>query len=371
MKKLFLILLFTISCNSQNNDLVLNINSSVEYNFATKDEYKNIIEGLKNFLKSKNSNPTNNPLWENDDFFSYPFLDILNVEEEKQGNFKPTLLAITKTDDIDEYIIKIGWFSYETETGIETKLIYNFLANKINGKYLFKNILNNNVKNWNKINIEAITFYHSPAFNFKRDNALSFNRINNELATYFDTDKISFTFFVCETNKSIMTLLGFDFEPTMFYSNQNGSVTYPHDNLIFSGNNSETNKHELIHLYTYKLFKNKNRIIDEGIATYLGGSKGLSYEYHLIKLKNHIQKNEINLAEELFNNNYVIDQDTSLMYTMGAFICDLVEKKGGKKLLFELLNSGENNEDLIFFLTKTFKINKQELDVFFKTKINH
>ena len=373
----FIFLFLFFSCNSQERDKIsLNINNSVEYNLSSKYEFKKIISTLKEFVNTKNTIFKNNPNWVkyNDKFFSYPFLDIINIEYVNgKIEYKPTLLSITKTNHENTYIVKLGWFKVnKEEEEISLRFIYNLLAIKDNnGVFLLKNILEFNTKKWSIIEIGDIKFYINPEHKFDENNALKFNSINEELSHFFEIDKIKFTYFLCNTNFMLMKALGYDFEETMYFSNQNGSITYPNDNLIFSGNKSEINKHELVHLYTYKKFKNKHKIIDEGIATFLGGSKGLSYEDHLFKLKKHIEFNSINLHDELFKNNYVLDEDTSLMYTLGAFLCDLTIKKGGKKLLFELLDSGNTNEDLINNIKRIFNIKDNDINRFLINELNN
>lgn len=374
IKFLFLFLFLSVSCYCQEtNKISLAINNSVEYNLSSKSEYKKIINTLKNFLSTKNSFFKNNPNWIKNDnlFFSYPFLDIINIEY-LQGNYqyKPTLLSITQTPNKDQFIAKIGWFKFDENKEISLRIIYNILVIRNDNDYLLKNILENNISNWIEIKVGDIKYLINPSHQFEQIRAEEFNKINDDLAVYFEFSKISFTYFLCTSNKELMQTLGYDFEDTMFFSNQNGAVTYPIDNLIFSGNDLEINKHELVHLYTYQKFKNKNNIIDEGIATFLGGSKGLDYASHLVKLRNHLKTNSIDLHDELFNNNYVLDESTSLRYTLGAFLCDLSLKKGGKKLLFELLNSGSTNDDLISFLKITFNIKDNNLNDFFLDQLN-
>jgi len=110
------------------------------------------------------------------------------------------------------------------------------------------------------------------------------------------------------------------------FFNQNGSIAFPDDRLIFSGNNNEINTHELVHLYLTEKFKNLNPYMNEGVASLFGGSKGLEYKDHLHKLKTHLISNEIDIYQEYFFGNYVIDFDTSLRYTLSAFICELTLK---------------------------------------------
>jgi hypothetical protein len=368
---IFLIISFSVFSQEKENSVTeLNVGYTVEYNIEHKADVKEIIQVLKGFIKTKNSVYKDNPYWIKNDneFYKFPFLDVMDIETNGYLKYKPTLISITQVENQD-YIAKIGWFSIDDEMNFEIKVIYNFHVVKFDDKYLIKNILNRNILHWKIKKIGKITYYYpeEKILDLKKGN--EFDKINSELASYFETEPLSFKYFICKNNHDLLKLRGFDFEETMFFSNQNGSETFPQDLLIFSGNNDEINTHELVHLYTHLMYKNKNSIIDEGIATYLGGSKGFTYKEHLLKLSKHLNNNEIDLYNQLFFHNYVIDYDTSLKYTLGAFLCDLALKKKNKDGLKTLLNSGKSNEELIQTIEKLFEIKKENFNQFIKFEL--
>lgn len=367
----FVILL--LSCNNQDDKKIiqnkLQVNPSVIFTEDNIQENKKIIEALERFLTTKNNDYSDNYYWMNNDhtFFHYPFLEIYQIENDL---YTPTLLSLTKNNN-KEISVKIGWFGNEDNFS-NLKIIYNILAVKIGEEYKFKNSLVRNTEKWNEIKIGDIFYKYYPDFNFSEKKAIEFNDFNKEIADFFSVDIIKFKYFISKTVNHFMKIRGYDFETTMFLDNQNGAETFPHDNLIFSGNNSEINRHELVHLYTYWNFKNINPIISEGISTYLGGSKGLKYHVHLKKLKDHISnKNNLDLYDKMFNSNYILDEETSLMYTIGALLCDLSYKKGGEKVLFQLMNSGKSNDELISTLTKIFNFEKDNFNTFITNEIEN
>lgn len=370
---------FLTSCNSKDdkkvNDLKLQINPSVIYSEKNISEDKKIIRTLEKFLNSKNEDYSHNNYWIKKDnrYFHYPFLEIYQIENnalDKNNSYTPTLLSITRTAN-EEINVKIGWFANQGDFSI-MNIIYNILAVKIDNEYKFKNILSQNTKDWKEVKIGNILYTYYPDFIFSKERARKFNYTNNRLADFFSADTISFKYFISKDVNQFMRIRGYDFETTMFMDNQNGAETFPHDNLIFSGNNSEINIHELIHLYTYWNFKNIHPIINEGISTYLGGSKGLKYQVHLKKLKKHLaNRNNIDLYDQLFNLNYVLDEETSLRYTLGAFLCDLAYNKGGKTVLFKLMNSGKSNKELMNTLKEIFDLEKDNFNTFIIDKIEN
>lgn len=374
IKVILLLILISFSSFSQENENLgteLNVGYTIEYNIQNKADVKEIIRVLKGFIQTKNSTYKDNPYWIKNDneFYKFPFLDVLDIEEYGNLIYKPTLISITQFETAG-YIAKVGWFAVDGYKNVEVRIIFNFHITKIDDKFLIKNILNYNIRNWKKKEVGLITYFYSNDTELDLKKAEEFNNINLELAKFFDSDPITFKYFKCKTNYELLKIRGFDFEETMFFSNQNGSETFPQDQLIFSGNNNEINKHELVHLYTYLIFKNRNSIIDEGIATFLGGSKGYSYKEHLLKVRNHLIDHEIDFFKELFENNYVLDYDTSLKYTLGAFLCDLAIKKYKKTGAQQLLNSGKTNNELIATIERIFNIKKENFNQFIKLELS-
>lgn len=381
-----LVFLF-ISCSQVPNEKknkestpVLVVNSGVEMTATNKADYKKIIEALRKFLIKKDKGASNNPYWikSEKDFFYYPYQIIYKIEENTHNRslYSPTLLALTRVGK-DKVIVKIGWF--ETIRGVfsNVKIIYNILAIRKGGRFKFKNILAYNIRNWKQVQIGNIHYYYYPQHDFDKNKAQEFSLFNKQMGEFFQTPSLSFSYFLSKNTRQSMHILGYFFSPIMFYQSQIGGRSSVHDKLIFSGNNSEIYKHELIHLYLYNCFSishggnGYNRIIEEGVCTYLGGAQGLNYQEHLAKLKKHLQNYEVDIYEKLFNSHYVLDEHTSLLYIGGAFICDMALQKYGKKGLLSLLNSGESTEELIQAIEQLFNIERENFNSWFKTKLTN
>lgn len=352
------------SCSSETNqtkatadESKLKVRHTVEYNFKQENDFQAIIKVLEGFFNTQNNSYASNPYWfENDNsFFTYPFFEISTLERYGNSTLSKNLLSITQTSP-QHFICKIGWF-HEDQNEASLQFIYNVSVIKIGESYLLKNIVEYNIKDWEKIRQDRITYWTPANHKIDQVKAKKFNAINEQLSTFFNAEILDFSYVLCKSNAELMRLIGYDFEQSMYFSNQNGSVTYPDDFLIFSGNNDEINTHELVHLYVAERFTRINPFMNEGLATLLGGSKGVDYREHLLKLKNHLMNNDIDIYEEYFFKNYVIDNETSLRYTLSAFLCDLVLNENDKAELFELINCGNSNQDLMNYIAKVFNVN--------------
>jgi hypothetical protein len=364
MKFYYIIVLLTFSniLNSQN----LSFNSTIEINKKNEGEIKDIKNYLISFFSKIQIDYNYDYYWakKKDTIFKQPYGDLATIIEN-DIDYTPLILSIKKRK-LDEFEIKSAWIKNVKDT-LDIKYIYNFIVAKENGNYVLKNILYSNIEKWKYEKVKNIFYYSSTKID--KQKALEFNQFNNTVSLFFNSDVLDFTYFKCKNTEELMKIRGFDFEYSMILSSQNGGESFTNEKVVFSGNNSEINEHELVHLYTFSKHKKIHNLIDEGISTYLGGSQGLSYIEHLYKLKQHLKSAKINVYKELFFENYVIDEKTSLWYTIGAFLCDLCLKKYGKNMLFELMNSGKKDVNIVEQIEKVFKINRNDFNSFIRSEL--
>ena len=126
----------------------------------------------------------------------------------------------------------------------------------------------------------------------------------------------------------------------MMYVDKSGGLA-DFGNIIFSGNNSEIYTHEITHIYTNNLYPNINKFLDEGIATYIGGSGKYDYKWHRNKLNEFILEN----PNYNFKNHFdpyarvYFENETSIPYLTSALICERTKRIYGKEKLLQMLKS--------------------------------
>ncbi|MCD8406261.1 hypothetical protein LNI88_09950 [Tenacibaculum dicentrarchi] len=269
----------------------------------------------------------------------------------------------------NKYLVKIAVMG-SPEGFNSLNSIYNFYAfREKEGNFKFENVITENLKQWNTNTIENIKYIYPPEKKLNQTEIKKQIEFENKLISKFDFNKINYTYISCNSVYDYMKLRGFDYEDSMFLNSQKGGETFSSHRLIFSGNNSEYYPHELVHLYNHKYFKNINSTINEGLATYLGGSKELDYSEHIGILKDYLASTKIDLFEHLFDDEKkytVIGNVSSIRYSAGALLCALADKKN---VLNQLLESGKSNEELISTIEKIFNINRKDFNTFIKEKL--
>lgn len=302
----------------------------------------------------------------------YPF-DELYYEHFgiRKGPFKPTLLSLTDLDQ-KRTMAKVGFF-YNLEEGFGTlSTVFNYLIVKKENEFKLTNMFRYNTKNWQRKTVQDSQFIAYPDFKFDSAETSKMMAFNQKIADYFNVNPISFKYYVCRNNYQLYNVRGFDFEPTMFLDSKTGGEAYPPEKLIFGANDSTYYPHELAHLYTYDYFPIAHNIINEGFATYMGGSQEMNYKEHLHILKNHLKTYKVDTINELLNKTaYTLTDHVSLKYSVGALLCALAEKKCGKEGLYTLLDSGETNRALLATIEELFGIEKAGFNGFIKKELEN
>ena len=368
MKQIILItlMLLTLACNGQNEkaeSVYLTVSPMIN-----KDDKSNglIISALNNFLQSKNNSLSENNFWVKSDFlkYIYPYIDIYNIEQSKYGKdfFKPTLMEILQTENENQKIIKIAFIGHITKTNENLiKSIYNIIANVEGEKIEFSRYLDFSTQSWSMQKTESINYIISPN---KKLNILEVDKQNieiNQLCDFFQCLPIKITYYSCVNPKELFEIKGFDYSPMMYIDESGGLADF--GNIIFSGNNSEIYTHEIVHIYTNKLYPKINKFIDEGIATYIAGSGKQDYKWHRKKLNKFIIENPDYDFKSHFDpyERLYFENETSIPYLTSALICERTKRIYGKEKLLQILKSENELWEILESVGLTKENLKEEL----------
>jgi len=365
MKQILLILttFLTLACNGQEpkqSQFALTVSPIID---KTDKTNQTIIETLTEFLKTKNSSLTENKNWLQSDFqkFIYPYLDIYNIENSKYGSdfFRPTLMEITPTEKPSQKVVKIAFIGHNNETKEnQLKSIYNIVANIHQDKVLFSRYLDFTTQKWKTVTKGSLTYKISPNKIINDTEIAEQEKDIDKICNFFQCKPISITYYSCIDPKELFEIKGFDYNPMMYVDKTGGLADY--GNIIFSGNSSEIYTHEIIHIYTSKLFPKMDKFIDEGLATLMAGSGKYSYDWHRKKLDKFLNQNkDYNFAThtDVYERIY-FENETSIPYLTSALILERTLRIYGKEKFMELLKS----ENELWTTLKTVGLTKENIN---------
>lgn len=346
----FLILIFFagyLHCQKspQTQDFFLSVSPAVDQN---DENNRLILRNLSVFLRDFNRNQ-----WVAKDFekFKAPYADLLQISSGKNGEFtyQPSVMEIIATDNPQEKLVKIAFIGTNDPKNRNylVKAIYNVIAVRTLNGVLFKNAMPYFTKNWMRTGKGSVYYFYPPGKLLNQQEIQDQHLDNLELSRFFETHPIQINYYSTRNPQEVFNIKGFDYHPMMFVGSSGGfALDY---NMVLSANNSEYYQHEVVHLYTAKLFPEISPFLDEGIATYVGGSGRFNYQWQREKLQQFLKENpdfDISSHLDVYERIY-FEKETPVPYVIAALFCERILRVYGKKKLINLMKSGHTLAEIL------------------------
>ena len=225
---------------------------------------------------------------------------------------------ITPENPVILYIYKVC----AIETGGTFKLLNFFDA--------FKYTL----QNYNSENVE---FYYPCEFNFDIEKVEAAEKFIKQFRNDYNLKK---------TEKKIVCIIGNSFNESSSFMGFNfiigadesrSAAMYQFPRTILT--QRQDHIHEFVHALIVPAYPAILDILNEGIATYYGGTSGFEYVYHRNNLKKYISENPFDFSESsLFYTIKIGQEKTQLYYIIGALIIEYTLKNHGISKVIELFS---------------------------------
>ncbi|TCC94514.1 hypothetical protein EZ428_07010 [Pedobacter frigiditerrae] len=362
-------IVFVCKGYGQKSDSTLIISKPAFYLIPDTSVRVELTNSLKGFLKARNDVANPNPYIDSTYLKESvePFYWLSNAEAKKPNGknfFTPTLLTVMPIGG-QKYIMKLAYMAVsKSDSNIpELNLIASFEARKIGDKYLFYNTIDYNTRLYNVKQVGNIKYIYPNKLDDKK--AKKMNDFNTSFAKKFNVEPLKITYYKCDDPEQLFKMLGFDYIENMYFS-LSGGLAYPWANTLLAGNNSELYEHETVHFYTSTLFEHKTREVDEGYATYIGGSGGVNLDGLSVFAKNYINSNKTSDICELATNFKVrIEGGVPITYILSGLVCRDIEERFGVDGIKKLFTP-EPQEDYFATLKRINGIGKEEFPIYIK-----
>ncbi len=379
-KFILLFILFSISnysCTAQTAKppLVVRCNPNVlNKNGADESE---VLAVWTDFLQHYQQPFANNPNWFSTVDVSTPNYQLFEIgysSKDLEGKIA-TVLGIFPTDD-GYWGIKTVISRGDTDKSPVFGAIVTVYAKKVQGKFKLFSQMQRYLSFCDLKVIGNLSFYTKKGQKFKENDAKRLDSLNKSLAKQFTLPEFSCNIVAVNNVVELYTeVLGYDHAPQMFVAVQKGGLADRVNNILLSANGSPFYAHELVHFYTQQLAaegKYVNSFFDEGTATFFGGSREHTLDWHIKKLKTYLAEHPEMDLEDLNNTGYKNTKtwdlpdgtySTDIRYTLGGALCRLQYKKKGIEGLRELLNAP--SDDIYVNIEAFFGVKKADFRAFF------
>lgn len=336
---------------------------------TSKHEVKEIVSLWTNYLYSKPDSIYNNPYWNEaekkkySDFdftrsFIYPF-----PAAQVLSYYSPTILSVEKEGE--NYAIRT-LFHADGLDGIYRKsnpwCITKLYAVKENNQWKLKNALSIQTQQWKRKTIGKITFIYPPEHAFNEKLANKTHRFCDSIASKFKfPDWKPFDFYLTKSGDELGKLIGFDF----FFTGYTTGMGMNDRRILLSGFDSEWYPHEIIHLIVEN--KSRHRMIEEGFATWLGGTMEKTFDERAKILAQELAHNDTITFDDILQSRW--GWEFAAYYTTGAILCKLAYDKGGVMEVKKLLETKPEDNQLIQSIAELLNIKATDVDTFMRVEI--
>jgi hypothetical protein len=227
------------------------------------------------------------------------------------------------------------------------------------GQWVFANALPRLTRDWKRRVVGHITYIVQPGHNFNEEKARTAVRFADSVAARFGVRPITeLNYYVADTPEELHRILGLDF----MVGGDQASYSDAARQMILVGSSvfGENHRHELTHYVLDPLMRSGNTpgIINEGTATWLGGSLGKSFPDVMKEYAAFLVAHPTIALDSVLT---VEDHDLGTR-PAGAALVDMTYLRGGIPAVKALMASGRTDAQLRVALQKELAMSWPEIE---------
>jgi hypothetical protein len=250
--------------------------------------------------------------------------------------------------------------------------IQEVYAKRGNGAFKLYNALPIRTKTWRHETIGSVTFIFPSYHRFNRELAKRMSLFADSLSDLAETKPIPVDFYFADSYDELMKARGLDYYLGEGNASGTSGQSWTDNQIIFGAGTNEWYPHELVHIYFCPRYPKMHPYFSEGIATMLGGTRGMSLT-QLIRHADTLLRADTSIRFDslLYSWNINLDYVTGAPYLVGGLLSKMALDMGGWPLVKKLLINYDNSPDgLLQAVKDTFNVRREDYDHFIKQKIS-
>jgi hypothetical protein len=237
------------------------------------------------------------------------------------------------------------------------------------GHWVLANALGQLTGQWQRARIGPITFIYPPNHHFNRVRALHSATFVDSVAAAFGAGRPTpIDFYVADSQEDMFRLLGLEVLP-----NHTPGLAYTAHRLILSGSTiyGEWYPHELAHMALDSLTKSWRTpfALDEGLAMWLGGSRGNDFPGLMRNLGHALRANPSITLDSLLGSPSATD---TLAYPAAAALLQMAYERGRMPKVNAFLSArlaGETADTILDMAVRTLGESRQKLAALWRSRV--
>lgn len=305
-----------------------------------------IYRSWQEYLVAGRGTPEASPHWLSAERLGLPIYDLTTVVAPNEEGLSATVLDIrpAQVGATDEFIVKtlIGRVT-GAEQDVKPVAVLRVFALKENDRWVFANALPRLTAAWLRADVGPISYVITPDGLFERGRAENLVSFADSVSARFDVPRLPATiYYFANDAEELHRAMGVD------WTFGRATVGYAlwQDHMLLSGSAgfADSHQHEIVHILLSQLEAEgrTHPIVREGVATWLGGAEGVSFDELMKDYADYLRGNPSITAD----NALAGPADDRGWYPTGAALALLVYEKGGFPLVKELYTTGTSNDEL-------------------------
>lgn len=302
------------------------------------------VNCLRRFLTQKMDREAPNDYWYAPDMENYdgPYAELRYAEYDSVGDlrYRPTVLEARPAGE-GELLLKVMWSDAPGTQDLTTaKYAFEFLVRSTEEGARLALPIEHNTASWERRTVGQVTYIISPRHVFDPAEAEEQRNTIERLSAFFEVPSFPITFYSYAGVADLYAARGFLRHPLMHTLNSGGMVDGT--NNVHSGNDKDIYTHEVVHLFSQSRTKEPPPLLEEGLATLIGGSVEHDYAWHRANLKHYLAADpSLDLRDRCTTTlRDYINEDTSVPYVIGAVLCERILRRDGKAGLLQVMSEG-------------------------------
>jgi hypothetical protein len=338
----------------------LDTSSTGSGDYTTQGPVPEIFKAWRNYLRSDAMSQSPTRYWSAAEQRKWPRYDVAGGYAY-QG-LPATVLSIELAQPgATEYTVRTLFSTTDGPANdVKPTALMRVYAIRENGQWVFANALPRLTHDWQRHKVGPINYIVQPGHRFDEEKAKSAARFADSVAKMFGVNPLTaLDYYVADTPEEIHRILGLDF---VVGAGAQASYSDPGRQMIFVGSSvfGENHRHELTHsiLASLTWTANTASIVNEGTATWLGGSLGKSFPDVMKEYAGFLAAHPTITLDSVFT---VTDHDLG-QRPAGAALVEMTYQHGGIPGLKAVMASGRTPAQVRTALEKNLGMSWPEIE---------
>lgn len=250
--------------------------------------------------------------------------------------------------------------------------LYRTYAVRERGRWLLESALPRQTSAWRRERLGRVTFVFPAGHSFDRARAAGSARFVDSLAQAWSlTPPDSVGYYFTDRPEDTQRAMGLDFIP--FPDTAWGLADTQHK-MVFVGSSrsGEDYRHELAHLVLIPFVHahSPSRLVNEGLATWTGGSAGLRFRELMPALARYLSAHYDLTLEQIMADPPRRQGSLDVGYDGFAVLCELVYSRGGLSGITALADAGRDPTAVLSTAARIIGVPREQLDQAWRARVD-